>query len=82
MILVGGTGLSQAQGEMQFGLWSIFSAPLLMTNDLATVDPESKAILQNKEVIAVQSDPLVKQGTCVGSGTRIQIRSNAPLHRD
>eukprot|EP01050_Picozoa_sp_SAG11_P048491 SAG11_NODE_25967_length_351_cov_1.115079_1_plen_38_part_01 len=38
---------------MQFAVWSVVAAPLLMTNDLATVDPESKAILQNTEVIAV-----------------------------
>eukprot|EP00747_Dinoflagellata_sp_TGD_P205929 gnl/TRDRNA2_/TRDRNA2_79668_c1_seq1.p1 gnl/TRDRNA2_/TRDRNA2_79668_c1~~gnl/TRDRNA2_/TRDRNA2_79668_c1_seq1.p1 ORF type:complete len:296 (-),score=53.70 gnl/TRDRNA2_/TRDRNA2_79668_c1_seq1:133-990(-) len=72
MILVGGTGLSQAQGEMQFAVWAIGAAPLLMTNDLATVDPESKAILQNKEVIAVNQDPKVIQGTCVGSGGKNQ----------
>merc|ERR1712039_708402 len=71
-ILVGGTGLSQAQSEMQFAVWAVSSAPLLMTNDLAPVDPESKAILQNTEVIAVNQDPLVKQGTCVGSGGKNQ----------
>lgn len=73
-IVVGGTGLSQAQSELQFGLWAIFSAPLLMTNDLATVDPESKRILQNKEVIAVNQDKAVKQGTCVGSGMANQSK--------
>jgi hypothetical protein len=58
-----------------------------MSNDLATVDPESKAVLQSKEVIDVNQDPGVVQGTCVGSGMANQTKygSNSfvfmkPLH--
>ena len=43
-------------------LWCIMAAPLLMGNDLRLLDPEMKAILQAKEVIAVDQDPLGKQG--------------------
>merc|ERR1711991_277529 len=34
------------------------SAPLMMSNDLACVPPQSKAILQNKDVLAVNQDML------------------------
>lgn len=31
-------------------IWAIMAAPLIMSNDLATVRPEIKAILQNRLV--------------------------------
>jgi alpha-N-acetylgalactosaminidase len=39
-------------------VWSLWSSPLIMSNDLRTITPEFKAILQNKDVIAVDQDPL------------------------
>ena len=50
MILVGGTGLSTAQWKMQMSMWSIFAAPLLMSNDLPNISQEAKTILLNQEV--------------------------------
>ena len=38
------------------------AAPLLMSNDLRTISQESRALLLNKEIIAVNQDPLGKQG--------------------
>ena len=65
MILVGGTGLSVAQSELQMALWAVWSAPLMLSVDLGSVDPAYKRILQNKEVLAVNQDDSVAQGTCV-----------------
>jgi hypothetical protein len=36
-----------------------------MSNDLRNIPEESKEILQNKEVIAVNQDPLGKQGRMI-----------------
>lgn len=43
-------------------IWSILAAPLIMSNDLRTIRPEYKAILLNKEVIAINQDALGIQG--------------------
>lgn len=43
-------------------LWAIMAAPLLMSNDLRDICPRSKALLQNKLIIAISQDPLGKQG--------------------
>lgn len=43
-------------------LWAIMASPLLMSVDLRTIRPEMKAILQNRDVIAVNQDPLGVQG--------------------
>ena len=43
-------------------IWSILAAPLFMSVDLRTIRPEMKAILLNKNVIAINQDPLGIQG--------------------
>jgi alpha-N-acetylgalactosaminidase len=67
MLMIGNNGLSIYEERSQMALWAIFAAPLLMSNDLARVSPESKAILQNVEIIAVDQDPLGQQGYLVST---------------
>jgi len=62
MILAGNTGLSQTEYEVQFAMWSIFAAPLLMSNDLRNVDKSFQALLQNPDVVAVNQDKLAWRG--------------------
>ena len=47
-------------GSLALGV--VTEPALLSCRSLATVDPESKAVLQAKEVIAVNQDPLGKGG--------------------
>ncbi|WP_205411202.1 glycoside hydrolase family 27 protein [Mucilaginibacter pineti] len=58
---LGGTGCSPTEYQSQMSLWSIMNAPLIATNDLRTMDDATKRILLNKEVIAINQDPLGKQ---------------------
>lgn len=43
-------------------MWAIFAAPLMMSNDLRTVGASSRALLQNKEMLRINQDPLGRQG--------------------
>ncbi|KAI6212320.1 hypothetical protein M3Y94_00006900 [Aphelenchoides besseyi] len=56
--LVIGNGLTAAESRTQMAIWSAWSAPLIMSNDLRVLETELKTILQNKLVIAVDQDPL------------------------
>ena len=56
MLMVGNFGLSHSEEQTQFALWAIFAAPLFMSNDLRMISAESKEILQNREIIAVNQD--------------------------
>jgi alpha-N-acetylgalactosaminidase len=56
------SGINYEESKAQMALWSILAAPLLMSNDLRTMPPELKEILLNKEIIAVDQDPLGNQG--------------------
>ena len=57
-VVVGNYGLSRDEERVQFGMWAMFASSLLMSVDLRRVRPESRALLQNKRVIAINQDPL------------------------
>ncbi|XP_063367095.1 alpha-N-acetylgalactosaminidase [Cydia amplana] len=62
MLLVGNYGLSLDQARVQMAVWAVLAAPLLISADLARMRPEFKEILLNRDIIAVNQDPLGKQG--------------------
>ncbi|CAG08335.1 unnamed protein product [Tetraodon nigroviridis] len=75
MLVIGNFGLSHDQQESQMALWAIMAAPLLMSNDLRDICPRSKKLLQNRHVIAINQDPLGKQGflTAKAGGAGAQV---------
>ncbi|MBD8872154.1 glycoside hydrolase family 27 protein [Rhodanobacter sp. DHB23] len=58
MLEVGNGGMSNTEYQSHFSLWAMLAAPLMAGNDLASMSAETKAILTNREVIAVDQDPL------------------------
>jgi alpha-galactosidase len=62
MLEVGNGGMTATEYRSHFSLWAILAAPLMAGNDLDAMTPEIRAILTNKEVIAVDQDPLGQQG--------------------
>lgn len=58
MLLIGNHGLSKNQAQIQFGLWSMWSAPLLLSVDLRKISNDMRNILLNEEVIAINQDAL------------------------
>jgi alpha-galactosidase len=71
-----GNGLNDTEGRAHFSMWCIMAAPLITGNDLSTMSATTRAILTNREVIAVDQDPLGKQGRVVaGSGTSLEVWS-------
>ncbi|XP_038055496.1 alpha-N-acetylgalactosaminidase-like isoform X2 [Patiria miniata] len=65
MLVVGDNGLTVDQAQAHFAMWSILAAPLLMANDLRNISIPRRNILLNKEVIAVNQDPLGIMGRLV-----------------
>ncbi len=51
-------GLKGAQNQVQMGLWAIFGAPLLMSNDLRRLHKADRELLLHPTLIAVNQDPL------------------------
>jgi len=74
MLIVGMPSFTLAQNRTHMALWAIASAPLLAGNNLMTMSSETKGVLTNSEVIAINQDPLAKQGAKLsGGGTGLEI---------
>jgi hypothetical protein len=73
MLEVGNGGMSDDEYRTHMSLWSILAAPLLAGNDLRNMTPSTLDILTNRDVIAVDQDPLGKQGARVWSASDREI---------
>lgn len=62
MLEVGNGGMTTTEYRSHFSLWALMAAPLIAGNDLRNMTPEIHDILTNKEVIAIDQDPLGLQG--------------------
>ena len=60
--MIGNFGLSPGQSRAQMAIWSIMAAPLIMSVDLSTISDWAKQILLNKNMIAINQDPLGAMG--------------------
>jgi hypothetical protein len=56
-----GRGMTPDEDRAHFSMWCMMASPLLAGNDLRTMNAETLAILTNKDLIAIQQDPLVSQ---------------------
>lgn len=54
-------------------IWAILAAPFLISNDLRTIKPEIKELLLNRDIIAIDQDPLGIQGRLVNKGNGIEV---------
>ena len=63
MLAVGNAGLSLTEQVSHFTLWAIMGSPLLISTDLRQISADALAILTNRDLLAVNQDPLGQQGT-------------------
>lgn len=57
---LGGVGCTYTEYQTQMSMWCMMSSVLALSNDLRHLTPEDKRILLNKEIIAIDQDPLGK----------------------
>lgn len=57
-----GGGCTETEYETQMNMWCMFSAPLMIGCDVRSMDGATQRILMNKELLAIDQDPLGKQG--------------------
>jgi alpha-galactosidase len=57
MLEIGNGGMSADEYRTQMSLWSLLAAPLLAGNDLRAMTDETKSILANAEVLAIDQAP-------------------------
>lgn len=62
MLEVGNGMMTYEEYRTHMTLWAMLAAPLLAGNDIRNMTEETKAILLNREVIAIDQDKLGQQG--------------------
>lgn len=75
MLEVGNGGMTKEEYRTHFSMWAMFSAPLLAGNDISNMTADTKEILLNKEVIAVDQDALGQQGRRVKKAGDLEVWS-------
>ncbi len=56
MLEVGNGGMTYDEYKTHFSMWAMLAAPLMAGNDLRSMDDETKEILTNTDVIAIDQD--------------------------
>ena len=59
MLEIGNGGMNADEYRTHMSMWCLLAAPLLAGNDLRNMNEETKSILMNREVIAIDQDPAV-----------------------
>ncbi|KAB1224186.1 Alpha-galactosidase [Morella rubra] len=73
MLEVGNGGMTKNEYIVHFSIWAISKAPLLLGCDVRNVTKETMDIIANKEVIAVNQDPLGIQAKKVRSEGDLEV---------
>ncbi len=73
MLEVGNGGMSLTEYRAHFSMWALLAAPLMAGNDIRSMNDDIRDILTNKEVIAVDQDPLGRQGRRVKNAGGLEV---------
>lgn len=65
--------MSYAEDKTHFSIWAMMAAPLIAGNDIRNMTQQTRDILTNRSVIAIDQDPLGVQGFKFAEMDSLQI---------
>ena len=68
-----GFDITPDEEKLQMTLWSILASPLLTANDVTAMNDQTKSVLLNEHVIAVNQDPLGVPGWRIKKIDKIEV---------
>ncbi len=80
MLEIGNGGMTADEYRTHMSLWAMLAAPLLAGNDLRSMTDETKEILTNAEVIAIDQDPDAKPVQRISGPDATAVITARPLH--
>ena len=66
-------GMTNAESQAQLSMWAIVAAPLILGSDPRSLSPAMITMLENRQVIAIDQDPLGIQGTPIQQHGTAQV---------
>jgi alpha-galactosidase len=79
MLEIGNGGMNADEYRTHMSLWSLLAAPLIAGNDLRNMSDETKSILMNVDVIAIDQDAAAKPVQLLTQQEKVEILDR-PLH--
>jgi alpha-galactosidase len=73
MLEIGNGGMTDDEYRTHMGVWAMLRAPLLSGNDVRSMNDDTKSILLNKEVIAIDQDARAEQPKLVKTEAEVEI---------
>ncbi len=73
MLEIGNGGMTADEYRTHMSLWSLLAAPLIAGNDLRSMTDETKSILMNADVIAIDQDPQFQPVTELSHNGDVQV---------
>jgi alpha-galactosidase len=77
MLEIGNGGMNETEYRTHMTLWCMLAAPLISGNDVRKMSASTREILLNKEAIAVDQDPLGRQGHAANQSGEVWVRELA-----
>lgn len=76
MMVAGMPGLSESQNRVHITLWSLSSSPMILGADITKLSPETLSMITNRDVLAIDQDPLGLQPILVSApGAPVEVWS-------
>jgi alpha-galactosidase len=66
-------GLTPAETQAHLGMWALMAAPLIAGNDVRSSSADVDALLTNPRVVAIDQDPLGRQGHRVRADASAEV---------
>jgi alpha-galactosidase len=76
-----GNGMSVSEDRAHFTMWCMLCAPLISGNDLRNMNPQTLKILTDKDIIALNQDPLGVQALKYSTNAGLEVWFK-PLAKD
>jgi alpha-galactosidase len=61
MLEIGNGGMSLDEYRTHLSLWAMLAAPLMLGNDVRAMTPDTRVLLENRQIIAIDQDHLGRQ---------------------
>jgi alpha-galactosidase len=72
-IIGGDSGMTLAESRSQVALWSMMSAPLILSSNLDKLSTQAIAVLSNDAIIAIDQDPLGRMATLLRRSPKTDV---------
>lgn len=65
-------GMTTLEYQTQFSMWAMLAAPLTLSFELADINDDTRNILSNTEIIAINQDLMGQQALCLNPGQDVE----------